>query len=305
MNQDAKENTFHSISIVWSQFFKNYFLGYSAIYFISGVTFFFAYNWDDIDRYTKIGLLISLLVLFHLIRFFVSKDYLKRTTIDFLVFVSYGLNILIFGQVYQTGADAFDLFLFWSLATIVITTVSRSFYLFLLWISLICLTNHLYLEQVHFGKGSYLFNYMLTIALGLVDLVLNKYYKTFFPNMKESWAKIYLFFLTMLHLTFSFSTRDYALYLENNSSITFESLGINWILPILIFSGFYYYYRFLFFSISHLALVLIFFLFYIQVRFMNIYNSNEIYFLLIFIIILSYTVFALRHLIYLKRENQK
>ncbi|MCZ8343650.1 MAG: DUF2157 domain-containing protein [Leptospira sp.] len=305
MNQDKEEINLLTNSRAWKHFFTTYFLGYSAIYFISGVTFFFAYNWDDIDRFTKVVLLISLLVILHLIRFFVSKDYLKRSVLDFLVFISYGLNLLNFGQIYQTGADAFDLFLIWSIATVLVTTVSRNFYLFLLWISLVCLTVHLYIEQVHFGKGSYLFYCMLTLALGSIVIILSKNYEIFFPNSQESWAKIYLFFLTMLHLNFSFSVGNYGLYSENNLSFNFESLAVKWILPILTFTGFYFYYRFRFFSISHLSLVLFFLLFFIQGRLMSVFNSNEgFYYLLNFIVILSYTVFAMKHLIYLTKEKK-
>ncbi|WP_372870407.1 DUF2157 domain-containing protein [Shewanella sp.] len=87
-----------------------------ALSFAVGVIFFFAYNWDYLHRFIKFALIESalLLILAGLYRFG-KRDWpwgipAALMLLDLLV----GALLALSGQVYQTGADPWQLFAIWS-----------------------------------------------------------------------------------------------------------------------------------------------------------------------------------------------
>jgi uncharacterized membrane protein len=64
------------------------------------------------------------------------------------IVVMIGVCFTVFGQIYQTGADAYDLFLVWTLAAIPFVLISRYPPLWLLFLILINATTHLWGEQI-------------------------------------------------------------------------------------------------------------------------------------------------------------
>jgi len=79
----------------------------------SGILFFFAYNWADIPKFGKLTLAGLAVVITAILALIPSLSELVRkcmvTTAAFLVGPFFG----VFGQIYQTGANAYDLFFGW------------------------------------------------------------------------------------------------------------------------------------------------------------------------------------------------
>jgi len=81
----------------------------------AGVIVFFAFNWAELHKFTKFGLLAALLTLlagFALLR--PSGDMAGRAALAGAQIVS-GVLMAVIGQTYQTGADAWQLFALWTL----------------------------------------------------------------------------------------------------------------------------------------------------------------------------------------------
>lgn len=114
---------------------------------ISGVLFFFAYNWADLHKFVKLGLLESMLLLLVALAFFTRWSPLMKqlllTAASFLV----GILFAVFGQIYQTGADTYQLFLGWTLFITLWAVATAYPWLWLLWLGLVNTTLYFYLGQ--------------------------------------------------------------------------------------------------------------------------------------------------------------
>mgnify|MGYP002247720917 CR=1 FL=1 len=96
----------------WNQFLSSFFIWQWALGFtVAGIIFFFAYNWEELPKFAKLGIVEVLLVASVLLATFTHWNKLVKqillTGATFLI----GTLFAVFGQIYQTGADAYDLFL--------------------------------------------------------------------------------------------------------------------------------------------------------------------------------------------------
>ncbi len=115
---------------------------------VAGIIFFFAYNWDELPKFAKLGIVEVLLIASVLLATFTRWNKLVKqillTGATFLI----GTLFAVFGQIYQTGADAYDLFLGWTLFTILWAVAIRFAPLWLTFIGLLCTTIWLYNIQI-------------------------------------------------------------------------------------------------------------------------------------------------------------
>lgn len=132
----------------WHQFLKFTFLTLGVGFSTAGIIFFFAYNWDSLSDFFKIGLAEFLviattsLVLLGKFPVWVRKSILTGAAM--LV----GVLFAVFGQIYQTGANTYDFFLVWSIFITLWVFVANFSALWLIYLSLIQITFIYYLEQV-------------------------------------------------------------------------------------------------------------------------------------------------------------
>ncbi|ODS85040.1 MAG: hypothetical protein ABS46_02305 [Cytophagaceae bacterium SCN 52-12] len=145
----------------WLKFIKWSFLALGITLTLSGIVFFFAYNWDYLHKFFKMSLigaglafLVALTVTPRLNRH-IRKAALTAAS------VMVGVLFAVYGQIYQTGANAFDFFLAWALFTAVWVAVSRFPVLWLSYFILLNTTWFLYVGQVAPGRMS---GYGLVIA---------------------------------------------------------------------------------------------------------------------------------------------
>jgi uncharacterized membrane protein len=131
----------------WQQFLKILFLSLGAGFLLAGVIFFFAYNWDALHKFVKLGIIEGLVMLLTVTALFMRKSILVRNILLTAASVMIGVLFAVFGQVYQTGADAWDLFLNWTLCTVLWVVVAGFAPLWLIWLALVNITVQLYLRQ--------------------------------------------------------------------------------------------------------------------------------------------------------------
>lgn len=132
----------------WRKFINLFLLILGIGFFVSGVIFFFAYNWADLNKFMKIGIVLILLITTVVcgIQLKIKESYKNMLLTAASVIV--GVLFAIFGQIYQTGANAYDFFLAWTLF-ITIWVLAINFYpLWLLYMILFNTTIILFNEQV-------------------------------------------------------------------------------------------------------------------------------------------------------------
>jgi uncharacterized membrane protein len=117
---------------------------------LAGVVFFFAWNWHALLPWQKFGLIETALVLCA-----IGAAWRKLETLGGRLFltaacVMVGVFLAVFGQIYQTGADAFELFLGWAALIFPWVLLGRFGALWMLWLLLLNAALCLSWQQVDF-----------------------------------------------------------------------------------------------------------------------------------------------------------
>ena len=120
------------------RFLSRVVLAFAVLLLCSGVIFFFAYNWNDLSRYSKFSLaqgalLVSLLPLLK-----VNLQQPAGQAAMFAASVLVGALLALVGQTYQSGADTYQLFLVWALLIAPWVLIAR---MPALWLLLLVLLN--------------------------------------------------------------------------------------------------------------------------------------------------------------------
>ena len=135
----------------WRLFLSRLALWLGTLALAAAVIFFLAYNWDSLGRFAKFGL-VEAAMLAALVACWRS-DLNEPAGKAVLVLLSLltGALLALTGQVYQTGADTFELFAWWAALILPWVLVGRFSPLWLLWLALLNLAVLLY-DQVG-GRG--------------------------------------------------------------------------------------------------------------------------------------------------------
>ena len=100
----------------WKKFLKILLISFAIGFTTAGIVFFFAFNWNDLHRFAKLGLVESILVSVILLALFIKNALVKNilfTAASLLV----GALFAVFGQAYQTSATAFVFYFCFGLLT--------------------------------------------------------------------------------------------------------------------------------------------------------------------------------------------
>ena len=99
---------------LWTVWASRLLLVLGAALILAGIIFFFAANWNSIERLVKLGGIEVGLVLCLAGAWLYGLDRLSGKVLLLGAGVLVGVFLAVFGQEYQTGADAWDLFARWS-----------------------------------------------------------------------------------------------------------------------------------------------------------------------------------------------
>jgi uncharacterized membrane protein len=116
--------------------------------FLAGVVFFFAYNWNDLSDIAKFAVIEAALALSVGGALLIGLDRVFGQMLLIAASVLTGALLAVIGQVYQTGADAFELFVVWAALILPWTIISRHAAHWLLWLAVAEVALVLYCEQV-------------------------------------------------------------------------------------------------------------------------------------------------------------
>jgi uncharacterized membrane protein len=128
----------------WQRFVEQILLWVGAVLVAAGVGFFVAYNWQDLGRFEKLALVQGLVVAALAVVGWKGLDGAAGKAALFGAALLVGALLALLGQIYQTGADTFELFAAWGLAILPWALVARFAPLWVLWLAIANLAIVLY-----------------------------------------------------------------------------------------------------------------------------------------------------------------
>jgi len=132
----------------WRRFVDILLLLLGAALSVSGIFFFFAYNWADMPRLAKFGLIEAAILLVVALAAYRGLGSLAGKVALLAAALLVGVLQAVFGQVYQTGADSYLLFLLWALLIVGWVAIGGYAPLWLLLLALLNLSLGFYWAQV-------------------------------------------------------------------------------------------------------------------------------------------------------------
>jgi uncharacterized membrane protein len=128
----------------WRDFLGRLTLWLGTAALAAAVIFFFAFNWDSLGRFAKLGLVEAAILAGLLALWRLDLDSTPGKAVLTLIALLVGALLALTGQIYQTGADTFELFAWWALLILPWVLAGRFAPLWLLWLALLNLTAWLY-----------------------------------------------------------------------------------------------------------------------------------------------------------------
>ncbi len=112
----------------WLKFLDIALLSLGVAFTLSGIIFFFAYNWANMAYFLKFGLIESGILLAIGFAHYRGLDKFSGQVGLMSAAILIGALLAVQGQVYQTGADAYQLFLSWAILIADCLTLHHQFF---------------------------------------------------------------------------------------------------------------------------------------------------------------------------------
>ncbi|TGK79376.1 DUF2157 domain-containing protein [Leptospira bourretii] len=286
----------------WIHFFESSLLIIGSSLLVSGIFFLVAFNWNLLDHFTKLGIIYFLNFVFYLIPFFIrKKEFLYEIGLTILFFLT-GSALLVFGQIYQTGADVYDLFLGWAIFTFLLVPISRSGVVAGFWMVLLSSTVYLYSIQVTTEKENHFLFASTSLFFGFLGTILDWQNTEFYSEKTKSFLSALsiffaLGFLNLIHWNL------FRIHSEFTTTLTYGFFQT--LFPLLFYGFLYVYYRWFRFRHLNLSIILLFGLGQVLLKTADIFGiwayGSAVNFLLFALLITIYTVWAVSHLKQLRK----
>lgn len=132
--------------LAWRGFVDRLLLWLGGLALACSLLFFIAYNWADMGRFFRFGLVEGALVAAIAVYWKTAGRGMAAQVSLMVATLLLGVLLALFGQVYQTGADSWQLFFYWALLMTPWALIGRLAVLWVFWLGLINLTILLYYQ---------------------------------------------------------------------------------------------------------------------------------------------------------------
>jgi uncharacterized membrane protein len=147
-----KDKIEHALTVIkvtpdgksWVNMLDRLLLWLGALALAFSVLFFIAYNWNDLGRFAKFGMVESLIMLAIIVYCKLAPTAITSKVSLLVATILLGVLLALYGQTYQTGADPWQLFFYWALLMLPWAVIGRFPTLWIVWIALINLSIILY-----------------------------------------------------------------------------------------------------------------------------------------------------------------
>ena len=176
----------------WLNFFDKTLLIVGAVALVLSLVFFIAYNWQNMGKIGKFALVEGALVIsiaLYVALSFRRRFQLIRQVLLLIASIITGSLLALFGQVYQTGADTWQLFFGWAILITPWVMIGRFPALWLLWLGLLNACLILYLDVANLQFIAYHLQSISQVAiLALFNFVAFYFWLMSFDNKNPSSA---------------------------------------------------------------------------------------------------------------------
>jgi len=154
----------------WGSWTANILLKLGLALILAGIVYFFAFNWADLSTlsaflYVELGILLALFAVYYFGLHSMTGQ-LSLLAASMLV----GVFLAVFGQEYQSGADAYTLFMYWSILIFVWTVMSCFAVQWFFWLVITNIAVVLWEKQ--FAMRIDALSPIIIIYLGLFNLIM-------------------------------------------------------------------------------------------------------------------------------------
>ncbi|MGZ0656633.1 DUF2157 domain-containing protein [Coraliomargarita sp. W4R53] len=272
---------------------------------LAAVVYFFAFNWDALGRWLKLGLLQVATLISLLTGQIVGFRKIGGQLLLMAAAVLVGVSFAVYDQVYQTGADAFSFFGMWALCILPWVIAGAFAPLWVLWFTLINLSAWFFWNQVgqfHLNLHYSYFCAALTV-INAAGLFSREALATRYRWMNGRWLR-HLFLLATLTPLF---TPALNLIFESPTSGAYHLLGstIAWLICL---GAAYLYFTRQRFDSTALCILLGYATIYLITAIARMFYEADLYnngsgFLVMALIIGGVTALDVRLLRWLKRRH--
>lgn len=180
----------------WLDFFDKALLIIGAVALVLSLVFFIAYNWQNLGKIGKFALVegaLAITIAIYVALSFRRQFQLIRQLLLLIASIITGSLLALFGQIYQTGADTWQLFFVWAILITPWVMIGRFPALWLLWLGLINAFLLLYLDVANLQFIAYhLQNVFQVVILALFNFIAFYSWLIGFDN-KAPFSTSYLF----------------------------------------------------------------------------------------------------------------
>ena len=164
----ARELGVYPSKRTWLDFFDKALLIIGAVALVLSLVFFIAYNWQNMGKIGKFALVEGALVItiaLYAALSFRRQFQLIRQLLLLIASIITGSLLALFGQVYQTGADTWQLFFGWAILITPWVMIARFPALWLLWLGLVNACLALYLDVANLQFINYRLQNISQVAI--------------------------------------------------------------------------------------------------------------------------------------------
>ena len=159
-------------NVAWARWAGRTILALGAGHLLAGIVSFFAYNWADMSAFAKFATVEAGLVIALAGAWFTGIERAVGRILLIAASILVGVLLAVIGQVYNTDADEYSLFVPWTVLILPWVVASRSAAHWTVWLVVLYLALSLYGEQALIPEGR-LTESALAVGLGaLAALVL-------------------------------------------------------------------------------------------------------------------------------------
>ena len=116
---------FRPDATAWRLYWRHVLLLGGALFLAAGVIFFFAANWADMHRFTRMGCVAALIAAAGGGAVLAGLDTAFGRTLLLFCGICVGPLLAVFGQTYQTGAELWELFRVWAVVLLALSLVGK------------------------------------------------------------------------------------------------------------------------------------------------------------------------------------
>jgi uncharacterized membrane protein len=197
-----KQDVYNDVA-AWKKFLRLFLLILAIGFVTAGILFFFTYNWYGLNKFLKIGLIELIIIIITCIALFAKTSLLIKNILLTAVSVLVGALFAVFGQIYQSGATAYDFFLAWTVFVTIWVVITNYAVLWAFFLYLVNATFTFYV-QLETSRVSEHQAFLVVILMNgiwlLLFLLLSKKFSYF---ILTNWLKNFVFICIVSVAAFS------------------------------------------------------------------------------------------------------